>query len=75
MCPELSKFDPYLAQVSGRIVRMFQRYAQNIDPEDEGFLTFISDHLAQNSVKDPRMIPYSELYKQIKEGIREYLHH
>ncbi len=60
-------------RTSARIVRMFERYAQNIDPEDERFHEFISDYLALKEVKDAKAIPYSELYKLIKEGIREYL--
>jgi len=52
---------------------MFQHYAQNINPEDVEFLTFISDRLERSNLKDPRAVPYSELYKHIKEGIREYL--
>lgn len=52
---------------------MFQRYARNIDPESEHFLTYITQYLAERNVKNPRAIPYSELYKHIKNGIREYL--
>lgn len=52
---------------------MFQRYARNIDPESEHFLAFISNYLGEKKVKDPRAIPYSELYRHIKEGIRDYL--
>jgi len=52
---------------------MFERYAQNINPEDERFHEFISNHLAKKNVKDPKALPYAELYKLIKEGIREYL--
>ena len=50
---------------------MFQRYAQNIDPENEHFLAFISNCLEENGVRNPRAILYSELYKQIKEAIRD----
>jgi hypothetical protein len=63
----------YIAQVSARIVRMFQRYARNIDPESEHFQMFITRYLAERNVKNPRATPYSELYKHIKNGIREYL--
>jgi hypothetical protein len=52
---------------------MFQRYAQNINPEAEPFLTFINQHLAKKNVRDPREIAYSQLYKYIKEGIQAYL--
>jgi len=65
--------DSYLANVSARIVRTFQRYAQNIDPDDESFLTFISNYLSEKRVEDPKLLPYSQLYKLIRDGIREYL--
>jgi hypothetical protein len=64
----------YVARVSGRIVRMFQRYARNIDPESGHFLAFITEYLAGRNVKNPEAMPYSELYRHIKNGIREYLH-
>ncbi|MGA8905764.1 MAG: hypothetical protein WB661_12245 [Candidatus Bathyarchaeia archaeon] len=63
----------YLARVSSRIVRMFERYIRNINPEEERFQTFISNHIADKGVKDIQALPYSELYRFIKEGIREYL--
>jgi hypothetical protein len=63
----------YIAQASARIVRMFQRYAWNVDPESEHFLAFITQYLVERNVKNPTAIPYSELYKHIKNGIREYL--
>jgi len=52
---------------------MFQRYTRNIDPESEPFLKFITRYLAERNVKNPRGIPYSELYKLIRNGVREYL--
>jgi len=52
---------------------MFQRYSHNIDPENPHFLTFISRYLTERNVTNPRAIPYFELYRHIKEGIREYL--
>jgi hypothetical protein len=74
MCAQLSPEDKlFISQISARIVRMFQQYAQNIEPESEHFLTFISQYLAERNVKNPRSIPYSELYGHIKEGIRDYL--
>ena len=63
----------YVAWVSARIVQMFQHYAQNVDPRDERFLDFISRYLAEKHVEDPKEIPYSELYRIIKEGIRQYI--
>jgi hypothetical protein len=52
---------------------MFERYVQNINPDDERFREFVSNYLEKKNVKDPRVLPYTELYKLIKEGIREYL--
>ncbi|MGA2789894.1 MAG: hypothetical protein ABSF00_03890 [Candidatus Bathyarchaeia archaeon] len=63
----------YLARVSSRIVRMFERYICNIDPEEERFQAFLSNYIAEKGVKDIQALPYSELYKVIKEGIRKYL--
>ena len=73
MCARLPVTDSeYLARVSSRIVRMFERYIRNINPE-EGFQAFLSNYIAEKGVKDIQVLPYSELYKVIKEGIREYL--
>jgi hypothetical protein len=52
---------------------MFEHYTRNIDPEEARFRTFLSDYIADKGVKDVQALPYSELYKVIKEGIREYL--
>jgi len=52
---------------------MFERYIRNIDPGDQYFLNFIAEHLASRNVNDPSVIPHSQLYKYVKEGIREYL--
>ena len=52
---------------------MFQRYAQNIGLGDERFLAFISNHLREKDVGDPKLLTYSQIYGLIKEGIREYL--
>jgi hypothetical protein len=52
---------------------MFQRYVHNIDPEDERFIAYISQYLTEKGVKDPKTLIYADLYKLIKEGIREYL--
>ncbi len=53
---------------------MFQLYVQDINPESELFLAFITKYLERKNVTNPRAVPYPELYKLIKEGIREYLH-
>jgi hypothetical protein len=58
--------------VAARIVRMFQRYAQSIDPDDKRFTGFITQYLRDRNVKDPEALRYSELYNLIKEGIRAY---
>jgi hypothetical protein len=74
MCLSLSATNStYLARVSERIVRMYERYIRNVNPDDEQFKSFISNYIAQRGVKDPQAVPYSELYRIIKEGIREYL--
>ena len=52
---------------------MFEMYARNINPDEERFNIFISNYLGERGVKDPQALPYSELYKVIKDGIREYL--
>lgn len=52
---------------------MFERYAQNIDPNDEQFLTYVSERLKEKGLTDPKSVPYLELYKQVKDAIREYL--
>ena len=52
---------------------MFEMYVRNVNPDEERFNAFISDYLAERGVKDPQTLPYSELYKVIKDGIREYL--
>lgn len=69
----MPQIDPYIAQVSKRIVEMFERYSENIDPEGEDFLLFVSKYLANKDAKEPKTIPYSQLYGHIKEAIREYL--
>jgi hypothetical protein len=52
---------------------MFERYIQKVNPEEGRFQSFISNYLVDRGVKDIHTLPYSELYKFIKEGIREYL--
>ena len=52
---------------------MFERYIRNINPEEEWFQTFISKYIADKGVKDIQALPYSELYRFIKEGILRYL--
>lgn len=52
---------------------MFEMYSKNINPNDEQFNAFIAGYLEVKGVKDPQALPYSELYKVIKNGIREYL--
>jgi hypothetical protein len=53
---------------------MFQLYVQNINPESEHFLTFITKYLETANVTNPRAVPYPEFYDLIKKGVREYLH-
>ncbi len=63
----------YVAQISARVVGMFQRYSVTIDPESDPFLAFMYRYLAEADVKSPRAIAYSELYRHIKQGIQAYL--
>ncbi len=63
----------YLAQVASRIVRTFEMYVRNIDPDDEGFKAFVSNYLEEKGMRNPETVQYSELYKTIKGSIREYM--
>ncbi len=65
--------DSYLDRVSARMVRMFELYSANINPDDQKFQEFIRKYVAGKEQKDPQTIPYSQLYKIVKEGIREYM--
>jgi len=66
--------DTYLRHVSTRIVRMFELYLRNIDPDDANFQTYIQHYVSKKDPRKPDSIPYSELYKIIKDGIRDYIH-
>ncbi|HUO42149.1 MAG TPA: hypothetical protein VMU35_04165 [Methylomirabilota bacterium] len=61
-----------VAQIARRIVFMFQFYKQNIDPDDEVFVTFVSNYLERKKV-NVKTISYYELYTHVKNAIREYL--
>jgi len=63
----------YVVNVTRRIVRMFERYAENIDPNDEKFLAFVSNFLVENGVKNAEDVPYVQLYLLIQKAIRNYL--
>ncbi len=63
----------YIAHVANRIVTMFQRYSQNLNPRDQRFLAFIYHCVEENNLSAREGMRYSELYEGIKEGIREYL--
>jgi hypothetical protein len=63
----------YVLQISSRIVRMFEMYARNIDPQGEEFRGFISKYIADKGITDIHAVPYVELYRLIRRGIREYL--
>jgi len=65
--------EAYLHHTVARIVRTFELYARTIDPDDPEFQTFIKQYVSKNETKNPESVPYSELYKIIREGIREYL--
>jgi len=51
---------------------MFQFYKQNIDPDDEAFLTFVSNYVERKKV-NVETISYYELYSHVKRAIQEYL--
>ena len=63
----------YLARVTSRIIRMFELYISNIDPDDSRFQQFISNYVASKGVNNPETIPYSQLYAIVRQGIREYI--
>ena len=65
--------DSYLFHVTARTVRMFELYTKNIDPDSPEFQTFIKGYAELRGKRDPESIPYSDLYKTIREGIQEYL--
>jgi len=52
---------------------MFEFYTRNIDPDDPVFQTYIKQYVSTRDSRSPNSIPYSDLYRMIKEGIREYL--
>ena len=51
---------------------MFQFYKQHIDPDDEAFLTFVSDYLERKEVNVEK-ISYYDFYVHVRDAIREYL--
>ncbi len=65
--------DSYLDQVSARIVRMFELYSANINLDDPNFHEFIRKYVAGKEQNDLQSVPYSQLYKMVREGIREYM--
>jgi hypothetical protein len=52
---------------------MFELYVRNIDPDDSEFQRFIENYVSTHEKRDPESMPYLELYKVTREGIREYL--
>jgi len=52
---------------------MFELYSANINPDDPNFREFVRKYVAGKEQKDPQSVPYSQLYKIVKEGIREYM--
>jgi hypothetical protein len=53
---------------------MFELYSRNINPDDPDFQTYIQQYVSKKDPRKPGSIAYPELYRIIKEGIREYLH-
>jgi len=66
--------DAYIRHVSKRIVRMFEFYSRSVNPDDPKFQTYIKWYISTKDSRSPDSVPYSELYKMVKEGIREYIH-
>ena len=66
--------EAYLHHVTARIVRMFELYAHNIDPDESAFQEFIKNYVAAKDSRAAESMPYSQLYALIQEAIREYLH-
>jgi len=67
------KNDAYLVHVAGRIIRMFQYYAENVDPASREFQEYITKYLKEKTSTNAAALPYSQLYKLIKQGVEEYL--
>ena len=63
----------YVANATRRIVRMFEHYAENINPDDEKFQAYVSNFLVENGVKNPEDLPYAEVYLAIQKAIRNFL--
>jgi hypothetical protein len=53
---------------------MFELYSSSIDPNDADFQAYLRHYVSTKDQRVPDSIPYSELYKLIREGIREYIH-
>ena len=53
---------------------MFQLYEERIQPDDQVFLEFVSQHLKKKGVGGPETLPYCELYGHVRNAIREFLH-
>jgi hypothetical protein len=51
---------------------MFQFYKQNIDPNDQVFLRFVSDYLKERNLNVEK-ISYYDLYTHVRMAIKEYL--
>ena len=69
---QLVKGSTRVTKTARRIVLMFQLYKQNIDPGDDGFLTFVSDYLERKEV-NVEMSSYYDLYIHVRCAIQEYL--
>jgi hypothetical protein len=65
--------DSRVAKTARRVILMFEHYRQNINPEDDVFLEFVSHYLKRNNVPDPDTLIYSELYSHVRNAIREFL--
>jgi hypothetical protein len=52
---------------------MFELYHRHIDSDNLDFQTFIENYVLARDARKPEQIPYSELYRIVREAIREYL--
>jgi hypothetical protein len=52
---------------------MFELYSNHIDPDNGDFQAFIKNYLSTKDTRQPEHMPYPQLYRNIRDGIREYI--
>jgi hypothetical protein len=65
--------DAYLHHIIRRIVGMFELYRSHVDPDNPDLQTFVKRYLSTKDTRETTQMPYSELYRYIREGVREYI--